>query len=648
VATYAQDYTTRVYDTATGRRVALLRDPNDPRVQSAEFSPDGGSVATSTFLNTTYLWDAERGETLRSLPKRQPGGFNRIGADDAEFTRDGRVVATAYQDGRIRLWDASTGELLLNRRAEQRVADVEFSPQGERFLTRSTDGGVMTWTYPDVTPQFVLAPDDGDRDRQASFSANGAMVAVAEGGGTVRVWNEVGQQVATLAGHEGSVNEVNFDPSGRYLVSAGDDGSALVWDVSTERVVSRLDGHRAAVTSAEFSPNGSRVLTASLDGTARVWDSGTAEGGRALTPPGANGCGSAIFSRDGRTIAAGDCDGSAWVFDASGKAIRELAESPGGVDLELSADGRRLAVSDFGTDLHVYDVRTGRKLVSGRQYERLGAFSRDGSLVLLESTDGARVLDLRTGRRVMRPEDGTYGGGAAFGPGDDVLYTGSQLDTRIYAWELPSGKPLRRFRAPGLRRPSLFAQGVDGNEDIQLSRDGSRLLAVHITGSVRIIDTATGRTTVQMPGSEAPDERMFGGAEAIFSPDEESVATKAGWDNLVRIWDASTGRLQTAFEDHVNGVASVEYDQEGRLLATRDLNDTLRIWTATTGDVLLELRDARQADFSPDGRRVIVSDDVARVHRCEVCGDLDELLGLAERRVTRQMTAAERERYLHE
>jgi WD40 repeat protein len=454
--------------------------------------------------------------------------------------------------------------------------------------------------------------------------------------------------VATLSGHDGVVNEARFDPSGRYLVTAGDDGAALVWDTSTERIVSRLTGHRGAVTSAEFAPDGDTVLTASLDDTARVWDSGTGEDGRTLSPPGTDGCGTAVFSPDGRTIAAGGCDGSAWVFDASGKPLRELPGSSRATDLELAPGGRHLAVSDFGTGLRIYDARAGRKVLTGKQYERLGSFSRDGTLALVEGGDRARVVDLRTGRQVATLRSGTYGGGAAFGPGDEVLYTGSQVDARIYAWELPSGRRLRRFTAPARPTTSLFAQGVDGNEDIQLSRDGARLLAVHATGSVRIIDTATGRTTVKIPGSEAPDERMFDGAGATFSPDEESVATKAWWDNVVRVWDASTGRLQTQFEDQARGVDSVEYDRDGRLLATRDLRNTVRIWSAASGEILFELRDVGEADFSPDGRRLLITEDVARLRPCEVCGELDELLALAERRVTRTLTEAERERYLHE
>jgi WD40 repeat protein len=330
--------------------------------------------------------------------------------------------------------------------------------------------------------------------------------------------------------------------------------------------------------------------------------------------------------------------------------VRELPESGGAFEAEFSPDGRYVAIANFGSGARVYDVRSGRMLASGRRAGFPVAYSSDGSLALLDGPGGPRVWDLRRRREVAPLGSETSVGGAAFSPDGERLYTGGLTDNRIYVWALPSGKQIARFRSPGLRPPSLYTQGiVGGNADTWLSRDGRRLVAVHITGSVRIIDTSTGRTTVPIRGSEAPDERMWGQAAAIFSPDEKSVVTKSGWDNVVRIWDASSGRLDMELEDHTNGVASVEYDRAERLLATRDFNETVRIWSATSGDVLLQFRDAEEADLSPDGRRILVSDgDQVRLHRCEVCGDLDELLALAERRITRDFTAAERERYLHE
>jgi WD40 repeat protein len=54
--------------------------------------------------------------------------------------------------------------------------------------------------------------------------------------------------------------------------------------------------------------------------------------------------------------------------------------------------------------------------------------------------------------------------------------------------------------------------------------------------------------------------------------------------------------------------------------------------------------------FSPDGHLVVTggADGTAQVYRCDVCGTEAGLLALAARRVTRRLTAAERERYLHE
>lgn len=50
--------------------------------------------------------------------------------------------------------------------------------------------------------------------------------------------------------------------------------------------------------------------------------------------------------------------------------------------------------------------------------------------------------------------------------------------------------------------------------------------------------------------------------------------------------------------------------------------------------------------FSPDGMRVLtVGRDAVHVNDCEVCGSLDELVALAEQRVTRELTDEERARY---
>ncbi len=54
--------------------------------------------------------------------------------------------------------------------------------------------------------------------------------------------------------------------------------------------------------------------------------------------------------------------------------------------------------------------------------------------------------------------------------------------------------------------------------------------------------------------------------------------------------------------------------------------------------------------FSPDGRQIASAslDGTVRVWMCEVCGPIEEVLAMAEQRVTRELTDEERQTFLHE
>jgi hypothetical protein len=45
-----------------------------------------------------------------------------------------------------------------------------------------------------------------------------------------------------------------------------------VWDAGSGEMLRELKGHHGTIFSAEFNPDGERVVTASDDGTAAVWD----------------------------------------------------------------------------------------------------------------------------------------------------------------------------------------------------------------------------------------------------------------------------------------------------------------------------------------------------------------------------------------
>ena len=81
-------------------------------------------------------------------------------------------------------------------------------------------------------------------------------------------------QERLLQGHQGSVNSASFSPDGKYIVTAGSDGDARLWDISgvETRYITSLQGHSGNVKTANFSPDGKLVVTSSFDGTVRIWN----------------------------------------------------------------------------------------------------------------------------------------------------------------------------------------------------------------------------------------------------------------------------------------------------------------------------------------------------------------------------------------
>ena len=71
------------------------------------------------------------------------------------------------------------------------------------------------------------------------------------------------------------VNCVGFDPTGKKLVSCGDDKIVTIWDVTTgEPIGSHPAGHTRAVMQVEFI-DADAVVSSSDDGTTRAWDVAT-------------------------------------------------------------------------------------------------------------------------------------------------------------------------------------------------------------------------------------------------------------------------------------------------------------------------------------------------------------------------------------
>src|SRR5688572_19533325 len=65
----------------------------------------------------------------------------------------------------------------------------------------------------------------------------------------------------TLSPDIGFLEPVQFSPDGRLLLTGGDDGTVVVWDVQSGQEVRRFRAHSVMIQDAVFTPDGSRILT---------------------------------------------------------------------------------------------------------------------------------------------------------------------------------------------------------------------------------------------------------------------------------------------------------------------------------------------------------------------------------------------------
>ena len=98
---------------------------------------------------------------------------------------------------------------------------------------------------------------------------------------------------------------------------------------------------------------------------------------------------------------------------------------------------------------------------------------------------------------------------------------------------------------------------------------------------------------------------------------------------------------------HEGVVWSAAYSPDGARIVTGSLDQTAKVWDANTGQELITLKGHESglmsAAYSPGGKRIATAggDGIVQIYTT----DMEELLQIAESRVTRQLTAEEKEKY---
>jgi WD40 repeat protein len=631
------------------QEVRTLR--NGPTVFGAVFDPrNPNEVASAGKDGATWIWDVRTGRRLRRLwPK---GGFADNGTADAvAFNPAGTQVAVGYGGGLVALFRASNGKELPTRISTGWIVhDVRFIGR-TGALAMATSGGVRVWrpgqglstlsgtaSYriavdPHDPQQFAAATGDGTviwnlhgkvpthrllgpGSNDAEYNSLGSEVVTADGDGYVRIYELAGfKKVITLDAGEGTAYSAAFSPGGNLVVSAYGSGATRLWNVATRLPLMPLAGDASSVYTARFSPAGSEIVTASADGTVRVWYARPRELRAAFTsssnggtPDLPNPSYSAQYSPgDGAQILTVDSSGFADVFTTGSPPTYFGFIDPGnGVSVDtaqFNRDGTEIVTADSDGTVDVW-----RPNPSGSGYARVSppihvaapagyaAFSPDGSrVVIVTNDDTAVVRNLATGRQLtLNPKQGFALKVAVFRPGGHQIFTGDS-NGQIQVWNASTGAE----RVLGRLGPGI--------NDLEFNTTGTRFVTASDSGVVTVWDAGDDRPLLSINACPSPNT-------ASFSPDGHTIVVACGAGGAP-VFDAATGQQLTVLgEANVGTTNSAEFSPDGTtIITTWGADDTggVQIWSAQLATT-----------------------------------NLHALERIARQRITRKLTASERQEYL--
>ncbi len=541
-------------------------------IYSLAIAPWGRYVAAGR-ANQVFVYDVESGDELARLvdpnlsaiqhngkPMYPTGAAHRDFVHALAFSPDGLTIASAgYRT--VKLWQRPASSRVREIPVGAVVTTVAVSANGQWLATAGADNAIKLWNLTDGQPGKTLA-GHAAAVHSLAFNADGSKLASASEDKTIRVWNLADGTEANKIESPAPAKAVVFNADGTKVIVGQADNIIRIWAIPAAAPFmpeKEIKGHGGPVTSlALITPAGAQILSGSDDQTARVWDLASGNQVRAFAHGGP--VTSVAIRADGLFAATGGANNIAKLWNNQTGA--QVVELKGDVTLNRKVvertEDQKVAQQFVALALATF------KAAETNQKERDEAVKKANEAKV--AADKAVVeQDPKVKEAATKAEAAKK---AADDKKDDAALAKASTDA---AAELTKQMDELKKRQDAV---------VSAVRAVQLSETAAKAAVDQINAAKAQQDVMTAAQTKADADLKAATDLDTAAVKPIrgvaFSVDGKRLLT-SGDDNLIHVWDSTSGKAIEVFAGHKAVVGSIATGPNG-LVVSGSQDQTAAVW----------------------------------------------------------------------
>jgi serine/threonine protein kinase len=265
------DANNRLVATASGNVITFFRNgkasplpiQRDQTVRSMAMSNNGKLLFAASVFQTTAtlrIWDTE------SVSPCSEYGMTYSNAKLAN-SADGKEIASDA-GGRINIFETESLKRRTSSNFDSEVSSLAYHPGGKILASGHENGTVRVWNSLDGT-EMKTFPSLGSAIGKLAYSKDGEMLAVGlkrKQGSNPRSIDVIvfsasnGLEIQRYTKHKDSINSIDFDASGKRLVTSDDDGNVLLWSTESSEPLASQYMPTEFTRAAAFDTDNKSIL----------------------------------------------------------------------------------------------------------------------------------------------------------------------------------------------------------------------------------------------------------------------------------------------------------------------------------------------------------------------------------------------------